>query len=220
VAILLLGVSKHALAQCVGVGTSDVTCPAGPYPNGIGVAQPAAATTDFNVTLKSGVNVTGNNGVTIFNNSTQSTKTFVVMENGATINVTNAQGLAPLIFSGDATVTASGTISVQGTAQDAIELKDTFDGATAKIIYTGPSGGVVGTVPDITSSGFTEGTIIQAVIGNPDNPTSKGNAIVDASGNMLGFLNPGERFFQGLSATVNGDGNATALYHLGTITVE
>jgi hypothetical protein len=37
---------------------------------------------------------------------------------------------------------------------------------------------------------------------------------------MLGFLNTGNQFFQGLGATANGNGNATVLYHQGTITVQ
>jgi hypothetical protein len=37
---------------------------------------------------------------------------------------------------------------------------------------------------------------------------------------MLGFLNTGNRFFQGLGATANGNGNATVLFDKGTLTVE
>ena len=56
-----------------------------------------AAVTDLNVTLQSGVNVTGlaplsPNAVDIFNQSVAPTDTFVVMENGAIINVTNVNG--------------------------------------------------------------------------------------------------------------------------------
>lgn len=58
-AALSMGVSKVALAQCMGLGTSTVTCPSGSYPNGIVASQPVGASTPFNVTLQSGVNVTG-----------------------------------------------------------------------------------------------------------------------------------------------------------------
>src|SRR5262249_38870043 len=78
----------------------------------------------------------------------------------------------------------------------------------------GPSGGVVGGGLDLTSSGFSNGTIIQAT------QAGSGNAFVQASGNMLGFLNPGERFFTGLSASNNGNGDATVVYDKGTLTVQ
>src|SRR5262249_23255281 len=183
------------------------------------------------VTLQSGVNVTGpasnlsGNAVDIVND-VSGTKTFVVMENGATINVAGSltglhvqQGFPPGApgATSDATVTAAGTINVQsnGLRQDAIGVFNTFDGAAAKVIYTGPSGGVVVGAFDLISSGASNGTIIQA---NTQN--ASGDAFVQATGNMLGFLNPGQRFFQGLSATVNGNGNATVLFDKGTIIVQ
>lgn len=228
-AALSMGVSKVALAQvCSGLGTSTVTCPSGTYATGIVVSQPAGATTDLNVTLQNGVNVTGQS-VQIFNgeNSPSPTNASVVMENGAKINVTEpgAPGLRLqngdpnniTLTGGNATITAAGTINVQsniGTRLDAIQAINFFNGAASKVIYTGPSGGV-GTVLDLTSSGFSNGTIIQAV-----SAAANGNATVEASGNMLGFLNPGERFFQGLGATVQGNGNATLLYDKGTLTVQ
>ena len=230
---LSLGVSEPALAQCVGIGTSTVTCPAGLYPNGIAVAQPVAAVTDLNVTLRSGVTVTGlaplsPNAVDIFNQSVAPTDTFVVMENGAIINVTNVNGtglhlqigaLGPPVqqTGGNATVTAAGTITVQSTGfrQDAIGVFTSRTGAGANVIYTGPSGGNVGGALDLISSGASNGTIIQA-----HTQGASGNAFVHASGNMLGFLDTGNQFFQGLGATADGDGNATVLYDKGTITVQ
>jgi hypothetical protein len=196
-----------------------------------------SAITDLNVTLQSGVSVTGldtvtntPNAVNIFNQSVSPTKTFVVMENGATINVTNVNGTglhlqigdpanAPQT-GGDATVTAAGTITVHSNVganfrQDAIGVFTSRDGAAANVIYTGPSGGVVGGGLDLISSGAANGTIIQAATQG-----ASGDAFVHASGNMLGFLDTGNRFFQGLSATVNGNGNATLLYDKGTITVQ
>jgi hypothetical protein len=57
------------------------------------VSQSTGADTPLNVTLQSGVNVTGldvsGNAVSILNQSGSPTNTLVVMENGATINVTN-----------------------------------------------------------------------------------------------------------------------------------
>jgi hypothetical protein len=216
-ATLLLGVSKLALAQCSGLGTSTVTCPSGNYPNGISLSQPGGAVSDLSVTLQSGVNVTGQNvGILNF---VAPTKTLVFMDKSATINVTGAlgPGLDLFVGSGDATVMAGGTIKVQAntTRLDAIQINNSFNGATSKIIYTGPSGGVVGGGLDLTSSGFSNGTIMQAV-----SSAQKGDAFVDASGNMFGFLNPGEQFFQGLGASVQGNGDATVLYHQGTLTVQ
>src|SRR5215469_4288204 len=136
-ALSSLGLSTPARAQCVGLSTSSVTCPSNTYPNGISVAQPGGATTPLNVTLQSGVNVTGpasnlsGNAVDIVND-VSGTKTFVVMEKGATINVAGSltglhvqQGFPPpnnINTPSDATVTAAGTISVQsnGLRQDAI----------------------------------------------------------------------------------------------------
>ncbi len=225
-----LGASEPALAQCVGIGTSNVTCPAGPYPNGIAVAQPVGATSPLNVTLQSGVSVTGlaapsPNAVDIFNQSVAPTDTFVVMENGAIINVTNVNGTGLHLqigapgqqTGGNATVTAAGTITVQSTGfrQDAIGVFTSRTGAGANVIYTGPSGGIVGGALDLISSGASNGTIIQAVTQG-----ASGNAFVHASGNMLGFLDTGNQFFQGLGATADGDGNATVLYDKGTITVQ
>jgi len=159
-ALLLLGLSESALAQCTGIGTSTVTCPSGPYPNGISAAQPVGASDPFNVTLQN-VNVTGVaaatlNAVDIFNQSTSPTNTFVVMENGATINVTGANaglhlqigaqpGQPAAQTGGDATVMAAGTIEVQqsgtgeGFRQDAIGVFTGRDGASASVFYTGPS---------------------------------------------------------------------------------
>ena len=68
---------------------------------------------DLSVTLQSGVNVTGQNvGILNF---VAPTKTFVVMEKGAQINVTGAlgPGLDLNVGSGDATVMAGVTINVQ-----------------------------------------------------------------------------------------------------------
>src|SRR5262249_49366963 len=121
---LSLGLSEPALAQCS--PPPNAVCPAGNYPNGIAVAQPVGAITDLNVTLQTGVNVTGlaapsPNAVDIFNQSASPTSTFVVMENGATINVTNVNGTGLHLqigapgqqTGGDATVRAAGTITVQ-----------------------------------------------------------------------------------------------------------
>jgi hypothetical protein len=161
-ALSSLGLSTPARAQCVGLGTSTVTCPSSTYPNGISASQPVAATTSpLNVTLKSGVNVTGlaaptANAVDIFNQSTSPTNTLVVMENGATINVTGANaglhlqigaqpGQPAAQTGGDATVMAAGTIEVQqsgtgeGFRQDAIGVFTGRDGASASVFYTGPS---------------------------------------------------------------------------------
>jgi hypothetical protein len=224
---LSLGVSEPALAQCVGLGTSTVTCPSATYPTGIVASQPVGASTDLNVTLQNGVNVTGQS-VQIFNNSfPPPTNASVVMESGAKINVTEpgAPGLRLMngdpnnttLTGGNATIMAAGTINVQsiGTRLDAIEAINFFNGAAAKVIYTGPSGGVVGGGFDLTSSGFSNGTIIQAV-----SAAANGDATVQATGNMSGFLNPGQRFFQGLGATVQGNGNATVLYDKGTLIVQ
>src|SRR5215472_5962150 len=125
-ALSSLGLSPPARAQCASTPPSDFTCASGPYPNGISVAQPAGAPTPLNVTLQSGVNVTGpasnlsGNAVDIVND-VSGTKTFVVMEKGATINVAGSltglhvqQGFPGTINTpSDATVTASGTINVQ-----------------------------------------------------------------------------------------------------------
>ena len=127
---------------------SDFTCPSGSYPNGISVAQPGGATTPLNVTLQSGVNVTGpasngsGNAVDIVND-VSGTKTSVVMEKGATINVAGSltglhvqQGFPGTINTpSDATVTANGTINVQsnGLRQDAIGVFTTANGASATV---------------------------------------------------------------------------------------
>src|SRR5215472_9233429 len=230
-ALSSLGLSTPARAQCVGLGTSTVTCQSSTYPNGISVSQPAGATNDLNVTLQSGVNVTGpasnlsGNAVDIVND-VSGTKTFVVMDKGATINATGSltglhvqQGFPGTTNTpSDATVTAAGTINLQsnGLRQDAIGVFTTANGASANVIYTGPSSGVVGGTLDLTSSGAGNGTIIQA-----NTQGASGDAFVHViSGNMLGFLNPCQRFFQGLSATVNGNGNATVLFDKGTLTVQ
>ena len=186
----------------------NAVCAPGPYPNGIAVAQPVGAITDLNVRFRaasmSQAPPPSANAVDIINN-VSGTKTFVVMENGATINVTGSltglhvqQGFPPGRYAGatsDATVTAAGTINVQsnGLRQDAIGVFNTFDGAAAKVIYTGPSGGVVGGAFDLISSGASNGTIIQA---NTQN--ASGDAFVQASGNMLGFLNPGQPILSGV----------------------
>jgi outer membrane protein OmpA-like peptidoglycan-associated protein len=184
----------------------------------------------LNITLRTGVNVTGpaanlsGNAIDIVNDVSD-TKTFVVMENGAAINVAGSltglhvqQGFPATINTpSDATVTAAGTINIQSSSrQDAIGVFTTHSGAAASVIYTGPSGGVAGGGLDLMSSGASNGTIIQA-----NTQGASGDALVHVvSGNMLGFLNSGERFFQGLGATVNGDGNATVLFDKGTLTVE
>jgi len=188
----------------------------------------------LNVTLQDGVNVTGlaapsPNAVDIFNQSVSPTNTFVVMENGATINVTNVNGTGLHLqigapgqqTGGNATVTAAGTITVHSNAggnfrQDAIGVFTGRDGAAANVIYTGPSGGVGGGPLDLISSGASNGTIIQA-----NTQGASGDAFVHVvSGNMLGFLDTNNRFFQGLSATVSGNGNATVLFDKGTLTVQ
>jgi hypothetical protein len=128
-ASLSLAISEPALAQCSGLGTSAVDCPSGPYPNGISASQPVDATTDLNVLLRSGVSVTGlaaptPNAVDIFNQSIAPTNTSVVMENGATIDVTNVNGTGLHLqigapgqqTGGDATVKAAGTITVNSNA--------------------------------------------------------------------------------------------------------
>jgi hypothetical protein len=100
--------------------------------------------------------------------------------------------------------------------QDAIGVFTGRDGAAANVIYTGPSGGVVGGPLDLISSGASNGTIIQA-----NTQGASGDAFVHVvSGNMLGFLDTNNRFFQGLSATVSGNGNATVLFDKGTLTVQ
>jgi hypothetical protein len=222
---LSLALSEPALAQCS--APPNAVCQPGTYPTGISVA---GAGTDLNVTLLSGVHVTGpalngsGNAVDIVNN-VSGTKTSVVMQSGATIDVAGSltglhvqQGFPPGVpgATSDATVTAAGTISVQsnGLRQDAIGVFNTFDGAAAKVFYTGPSGGVVGGGTDLISSGASNGTIIQA------NTQNASGDVVQATGNMSGSLNPGQRFFQGLSATVNGNGNATVLFDKGTIIVQ
>src|SRR5215472_1552278 len=112
-----LSLSEPALAQVFGPGQ---------YPNGIMASQPMGATTDLTVTLQSGVNVTGpasnlsGNAVDIVND-VSGTKTFVVMDKGATINVAGSltglhvqQGFPGTTNTpSDATVTAAGTINVQ-----------------------------------------------------------------------------------------------------------
>ena len=177
---LFLAISEPALAQCTALPSPTINFPAATYSSGIAASQPVGATTPLSVCLQNGAHVTGlaapsPNAVDIFNQSVAPTNTFVVMENGAKINVSSVNGTGLHLqigapgqqTGGNATVTAAGTITVNSNAganfrQDAIGVFTGRDGAAASVIYTGPSGGVVGGGLDLISSGASNGTITNA----------------------------------------------------------
>jgi hypothetical protein len=211
-----LGISGPALAanECGPLGPSGiVTCtstpgiPPGtvgnPYPGGISYLQTTPAT-DLHVNLDSDVNVTflGTTGVavTVDNRGGQA----ILSANGAAITA-NAFGVNGLVAttdngSGNAIITASGPIQVGGSGIVAIARGD-----LASVTYNGPG---------ITSSG-SSATVIQAV------NNGGGDAFIEARGDLRGdVVGSGvPNGISGLFATAE-VGNATVLFHSGTITAE
>jgi outer membrane autotransporter protein len=220
-----------ALAQCAGPAANTICTPGGnPYPNGINVdTNNGLGGTPIAVTLQPGVNVVipaGAGGVNAVNaaNSTGVTAgsaNITIAADGVTISnaanplSNNNTGLR-IQSSGDAIITATNTaINVAGTAsEDAIV-------AFAMPNLTGIPhlAGVTWSGPGLTSSG-TEATGIQA-----DN-RGIGNATIAASGNITGTPGVGLSGFYGLIAHSGdslfnspGNGDASVLYHGGTINV-
>jgi hypothetical protein len=129
-ALLLLGASKPALAECTGTFTVTCTLGGNPYPGGINVdANNGLGDTPISLTLQSGVNVVipaglgSVNAVNAANTTgvTPNSANITITADGVTINNTanpgtsNNTGLR-IQSSGAATITATNTtIDVAGT---------------------------------------------------------------------------------------------------------
>jgi outer membrane autotransporter protein len=223
---------SRALAQCAGPADNTICTPGGnPYPNGINVdTNNGLGGAPINLTLLPGVNVVipaGAGGVNAVNAAnltgvTPGSANITIAADGVTINNTanplsnNNTGLR-MQSSGDAIITATNaTINVAGTAsEDAI------------VAFAMPSLTGIPHVASVTWSGLgltssgTESTGIQA-----DN-RGTGNATIAASGNITGTPGVGLAGFYGLIAHSGdslfnppGNGDASVLYHGGTISVQ
>ena len=157
-AVLSLGVSKHALAQCTGTADSTICTQGGnPYASGINVdTNNGLGGSLINLTLQSGVNVTipaGSPGVNAVNaaNTTgvsAGSANIAITTNGVTIDNSNPPGNNQtglrIQSSGAAVITAtSTTINVTGTASDwaILDFAMPNDGHVphvASVTYSGP----------------------------------------------------------------------------------
>jgi hypothetical protein len=183
------------------------------YPNGISYNQPTP-NTDLNVTLQSDVRVVvqgAGTGVSVQNFAGGAA---VLTANGATIDVTGNpgnDGLGASAIAGNATISASGEIdALGGQGISAFVAGNGAPNAVASVIYNG------GNSAGISSSGpFRAGIVAE-------NLATNGNALIDASGNISGFVpaGPGSQRFTGLFASADEDGSAFVRYRSGTISVQ
>jgi outer membrane autotransporter protein len=213
-----LVVSEPALAQACGpLVNGSVTCTSGPnpYPGGISYTTPnPPPNTNLSVTLQSDVNVVFQNPGTAVLVHNIAGGSAVLTANGATIdntaspNSTDQIGLSAIAENGagDAIVAATGKIDVRAIAGgNGIVAAVNGSGALASVIYDGPG---------VSSSGGVS-TAIQAT-----NRAANGNAVIDAAGNMSGFVPAGFQQFSGLFANAEGNGDASVRYRRGTIDVQ
>ena len=223
-----MSVSKVALAQlptgCMGT-TTVVTCDhtGNPYAaTGINVNGNGVDTLSLTLDpTPPGVNVVLNPGANLGNavnaaNSTGPSPPFAgVSINAGDANVTNTSntrgnnntGLR-IQSAGDATITASGQIMVTGTASDWAILDIVQNGApgtfgTAMVTYGQPGAPGLGlTTGTLLAAGGLESGGIQA------DTRGTGDAIINASGNITGFVGAGLSGFYGLIAH-SGDTEST-----------
>ncbi|MDR3631107.1 MAG: hypothetical protein P4L42_12310 [Desulfocapsaceae bacterium] len=188
----------QAANECGPLVSGFVTCAGGPYLSGISYLAPAGQA--VNVTLNSNVTVTTNNenignAVNVSGiNSGVSSSPVVLNANGATITNTgfpnsslvHQQGLVASAY-GDATVSASGKIDVAGQIDTYGILASAINGgnpnASASVTYTGPG---------ITISGSQSAGIFAVA------DALKGNASIDALGNITGTVSAGGSSLAGL----------------------
>ncbi|QIG48314.1 autotransporter outer membrane beta-barrel domain-containing protein [Nordella sp. HKS 07] len=212
---------ESAQAQCAGPADNTICTQGGnPYAGGIDV-DTGNGGGPINITLQPGVNVVipapGINAVNAANwtNTTSASANISIIADGVVITNTanpggnNQTGLR-IQSSGDAVINATNTtIDVNGTASDWAILAFAMPNTAgtphlASVVWSGPG---------LSSSGIESGGIQVDNRGN-------GDAILEASGNVTivdgryGLLaHDGDPFPTG----TEGFGNATVLYHSGTI---
>jgi hypothetical protein len=222
---LSLAISGPAEAQCFGASFT-LTC-SGAFTNNINLNGGPSDT--LSITLQPGVVVSSPGGGAVAANNTTGQSPFfagvsITANNASVTNTSNSSGNNNwglyIQSAGNATITASGPVAVAGTASDWAIWAIVENGApgtsgTAMVTYGQPGAPGLGlSTGNLTLSlpGGVESGVIQA-----DN-RGTGDAIVDASGNITGFVGAGLSSFYGLLAH-SGDAEATGVSHPGSAAI-